>query len=75
MDSFIQLLSKQKPTLTIECQNQSCGVSSEIDTIDFFSNNEYSFVCPLCNCKTTIQNIYDQLEGIKNQFKSMGIRW
>lgn len=75
MDRFVQLLSKQKPTFTIECQNQKCGISSEVDTIDFFANDEYSFICPLCNCKTIVQNIGDQLEEIKDQFRSMGIRW
>ena len=75
MDKFVQILSKQKKYFVIKCQNTECGRETNVKTIDFFSKDTYSFICPYCNKNTIIENIGQQLDNLKKQFKSMGIKW
>lgn len=75
MDKFVQILAKQNKYFSVTCQNTECRRKIDVKTIDFFSKNTYSFICPHCNNKTIIDNVNKQLEKLKKQFKSMGIKW
>ncbi len=75
MDKFVQILSKQKEYFSVECQNPKCGKTSDVKTIEFFSVDTYSFICPYCNNRTSIEGVDKQLDKLKKQFKDMGIKW
>ena len=76
MDKFVLILAKQNPTMEIKCANPECQKESHVETVDFFSSNDtYTYHCPYCDKITSIGGIDEQLNNLKNQFKSLGIRW
>lgn len=77
MDKFIKILATQNPDMEVDCGNPNCKKKTKIKTIDFFSatNGTYELNCSYCGNKTTINNIDQEIEKLKKQFKSIGITW
>ncbi|MCD7996347.1 MAG: hypothetical protein LUH21_03840 [Clostridiales bacterium] len=72
MDKYIEVLCKQNPKMTLECNNPECGCKTEVNSKDVFKNKEYVLLCPKCN-KETSYNTTIFVEDFKKQMKALGI--
>lgn len=70
-NKFLKAFAKQNPTYNIECMN--CHRKTKVKTIEFFSSNEYDFICPKCEKTTRYNDNLRELKKLEKELNKLGI--